>query len=175
MCRLYLQCILRLQSWTNPGEKVSFCRQTGTTLTRMYQSTARWGDGYSYHVDVTIELPAGTYNCRPVSRRYLQPLHSQKELTDGGFMQKGPLWPESLSYQKKDGCDPSFFWYDNDFSKKKIHSRCHTKRRMSPVAHQLSYHRFEFDLCHAKTSQMEPGTHPSFCKAQYSPKVVLLV
>ncbi len=35
----------------------------------------------------------------------------------GGAMQKGPLWPESVSYQKKDGRAgprPPFFWYDND-------------------------------------------------------------
>ena len=54
---------------------------------------------------------------------------------------KVPKWPESLSYQKKDGhagpC-PSFFWYDTDFleffEKKNLDflflkSRCHTKRR----------------------------------------------
>ncbi len=30
-------------------------------------------------------------------------------------MQKGPLCPKLLSYQKKDGpVRPSFFWYDND-------------------------------------------------------------
>ena len=36
----------------------------------------------------------------------------------GGVMQKGPLCPEPLSYQKKDGRSwprPSFFWYDTDF------------------------------------------------------------
>ncbi len=39
----------------------------------------------------------------------------------GDVTRKGPLCPESLSYQKKDGrvTRPSFFWYDTDFSKKK--------------------------------------------------------
>ncbi len=33
-------------------------------------------------------------------------------------MRKGPLWPESVSYQKRDGRAgprPSFSWYDTDF------------------------------------------------------------
>ncbi len=40
----------------------------------------------------------------------------------GCVTRKGPLCPESLSYQKKDGRArprPPFFWYDTDFSKKK--------------------------------------------------------
>ncbi len=61
---------------------------------------------------------------------------------------KGPLYPESLSYQKKDGCTcprPPFFWYDaelkkklgeknwekkfqNFFKRKNLKSWCHTKR-----------------------------------------------
>ncbi len=39
----------------------------------------------------------------------------------GGITRKGPLWPESLSYQKKDGrvtCS-SFFWYDTEWTKQK--------------------------------------------------------
>ena len=65
----------------------------------------------------------------------------------GCIMRKGPLCPESLSYQKKDGRvgpRPPFFWYDTDFLdfilKKNffflfsdfflffLESRCHTKR-----------------------------------------------
>ena len=38
----------------------------------------------------------------------------------GCVTRKDPQWPESLSYQKKDGwvTRPSFFWYNTDWEKK---------------------------------------------------------
>ena len=47
---------------------------------------------------------------------------SAEKVKLGGVKHKGPLCPESLSYQKKDGRAwprPSFFSYDTDFSNKK--------------------------------------------------------
>ena len=67
MCRFYLWSLLRLKSWIKPGKTLSFCRQTASTLPRMYPTTDRLSEVY-VHVDITIELPAGV-------------------------MQKGPSWP----------------------------------------------------------------------------------
>ncbi len=63
----------------------------------------------------------------------------------GCVTRKGPLCPESLSYQKEDGCagsHPAFFWYDTEFwkiFKKKINlkSLCHTRRRMDGLPRTL--------------------------------------
>ena len=58
----------------------------------------------------------------------------------GGLTQKGPLCPESVSYQKKYGRVGPRPWYDTDFSQKKkkiikiyfflnLKSQCYTKIR----------------------------------------------
>ncbi len=56
-----------------------------------------------------ILSPGPGLSSHPVSAFTIQCHHM------GCDMQKCPLCPESLSYQKKDGR----FWYDTDFKKKK--------------------------------------------------------
>ncbi len=75
-----------------------------------------------------------------------------------GATQKGPLWPESLSYQKKDGRAgprPPFFWFYTDFQKKK-------KKKKSKNFKKFFFQKILKSRCHTKRRYGAPRARPSF-------------